>query len=93
MRGFPKTFKTRTDIDHGVAFCKQHPEYKMQMIAFLTELRDNDQIQQRKASSLGKKDEELTDDDFEYVYDVRCEKVIIGITNDEIDFIVKELAQ
>ena len=91
MRGFPKLFKTKQDLLHGVEYCKSFPANKNRMKAVLEEIKEDTMISVLKEESKGKKAEEQTMDDYELVYDPNCRKVRMGITDEEINRLIGEL--
>lgn len=98
MKGFPKLFKTREDLEVGMSFAKANPVSRGRMIKVLENIRDSVKVRRLKASvekkmeSLGEDEYYVpTDNDFEWVEIDNSLLVQMGLTKDEVDAMIEEV--
>ena len=88
MVGFPRELKTKQDWVNAVNYAMSTGDGKSTLIYRLTELKNNTTMLVLKAESESKPPEEQTEEDFERVDDPACEKIRLGITDQEIDDLI-----
>jgi len=91
MIGYPSVLNTKEDYENALAYVKEHKEFGSRFKAQLENLKNNVYKKVLKEGSEEKDPEELTSDDFVDVYDPACEKEKLGITDAEIDKMIKEI--
>lgn len=92
MKGFPKSFKTRHDLLVGIDYCRSHPTDKPKMVAVLENIRRSTQMYVLKDEARGKDAEELTQEDYYLADDPDCTMRRMGLTEEDIDNLIKEVA-
>jgi hypothetical protein len=89
MYGVPNRLNTRQDWINAAEYAEKNGG-QAELAARLRELRDNTKMKVLKAG-ITKAVEEQTDEDYQEIDDLGCEKIRLGFTDAEINAMINKL--